>query len=115
MRVAELSGYVAAGLVFMTFYMKTMIPLLIVGICSNCAFIIYGSLDSLYPVLILHLILLPLNSLRLREMLKLRKQVREATGGDPKMDWIKPFTSKRHMEPGDKVFHKERPAEICLS
>jgi CRP/FNR family transcriptional regulator, cyclic AMP receptor protein len=109
MRVAEVSGYVAAVLVFMTFYMKTMIPLRIVGICSNCAFIMYGYLDGLYPVLILHLILLPLNSLRLREMLKLIKQVREATGGDPSMDWIKPFTSTRHVQPGEKVFHKGEP------
>src|SRR6185369_6837524 len=94
---------------FMTFYMKTMIPLRIVGICSNCAFIMYGYLDGLYPVLILHLILLPLNSLRLREMLKLVKQVREATGGDPNMDWLKPFTSTRHVQPGEKVFHKGEP------
>jgi hypothetical protein len=35
MSVAEVSGYVAAVLVFMTFYMKTMIPLRIVGICSR--------------------------------------------------------------------------------
>ena len=103
MQVAEVSGYVAAVLVFMTFYMKTMIPLRIVGICSNCAFIMYGYLDGLYPVLILHLILLPLNSLRLREMLKLIKQVREATGGDPNMDWIKPFTSTRHVQPGPRI------------
>ena len=115
MSVAEVSGYVAAVLVFMTFYMKTMSPLRIVGICSNCAFIMYGYLDGLYPVLILHLILLPLNSLRLREMLKLIKQVREATGGDPNMDWIKPFTSTRHVQPGEKGFTKESPAEICLS
>ena len=109
MHVAEVSGYVAAVLVFMTFYMKTMIPLRIVGICSNCAFIMYGYLDGLYPVLILHLILLPLNSLRLREMLKLVKQVREATGGDPNMDWLKPFTSTRRVQPGEKVFHKGEP------
>jgi hypothetical protein len=65
MQVAEISGYVAAVLVFMTFYMKTMIPLRIVGICSNCAFIMYGYLDGLHQMLILHLTLLPLNSLRL--------------------------------------------------
>jgi len=111
MSVAEVSGYVAAVLVFMTFYMKTMIPLRIVGICSNCAFIMYGYLDNLYPVLILHLILLPLNSLRLCEMLKLTKRVREATGGDPNMDWIKPFTSTRHVQPGEKVFHRGEPGQ----
>ena len=42
-------------------------------------------------------------------MLKLIKQVREATGGDPNMDWIKPFTSTRHVQPGEKVFHKGEP------
>jgi CRP/FNR family cyclic AMP-dependent transcriptional regulator len=53
MSAAEISGYVAAGLVFMTFYMKTMVPLRVIGICSNCAFITYGCLGALYPVLIL--------------------------------------------------------------
>ncbi len=48
--VAEVAGYVAATLVFLTFYMKTMIPLRIVGICSNCIFIVYGYLGGLYPV-----------------------------------------------------------------
>ena len=83
MSVAEVSGYVAAVLVFMTFYMKTMVPLRIVGICSNCAFIMYGYLDGLYPVLILHLILLPLNSLRLREMLKAYKTSARGNGWRP--------------------------------
>ena len=106
MSAAEISGYVAAGLVFMTFYMKTMVPLRIIGICSNCAFITYGYLGALYPVLILHLILLPLNGLRLREMLQLAKQVREAAHGDPNMDWLKPFTSTRHVKASEVVFHK---------
>jgi CRP/FNR family transcriptional regulator, cyclic AMP receptor protein len=103
---AEVSGYVAAALVFMTFYMKTMVPLRVIGICSNCAFITYGYLGGLYPVLILHLILLPLNSLRLREMLLLTKQVRQAAYGDPNMDWLKPFTSTRHVKAREVVFHK---------
>jgi CRP/FNR family transcriptional regulator, cyclic AMP receptor protein len=106
MSAAEISGYVAAGLVFMTFYMKTMVPLRVIGICSNCAFITYGGLGALYPVLILHLILLPLNSLRLREMLQLTKQVRKAAHGDPNMNWLKPFTSTRHVKAGEVVFHK---------
>jgi CRP/FNR family transcriptional regulator, cyclic AMP receptor protein len=38
----ELSGYLASALVFLTFYMKTMIPLRVVGILSNVAFMTYG-------------------------------------------------------------------------
>lgn len=104
--VAEFAGYVAAVLVFLTFYMKTMIPLRVVGICSNGAFIIYGYLGGLYPVLILHLILLPLNAWRLREMLRLTKQVRAAAQSDLNMDWLKPFTSSRRMAAGDVLFRK---------
>jgi CRP/FNR family transcriptional regulator, cyclic AMP receptor protein len=104
--VEEFAGYFAALLVFMTFYMKTMIPLRIVGICSNCAFIAYGYLGGLYPVLILHLILLPLNGLRLREMLRLTKQVRKAASTDLNMDWLKPFTSTRRTARGDTLFRK---------
>jgi len=104
--VAEAAGYLAALLVFLTVYMKTMVPLRIVGICSNFAFIAYGYLGGLYPVLILHLILLPLNTLRLREMLRLTKQVREAARTDLKMDWLKPFTSTRRIGAGDILFRK---------
>jgi CRP/FNR family transcriptional regulator, cyclic AMP receptor protein len=110
--IAEFAGYLAAVLVFLTFYMKTMIPLRIVGICSNCAFIAYGYLGGLYPVLILHLILLPLNGLRLREMLRLTKQVREAAQTDLQMDWLKPFTSTRRMSAGDILFRKGDAASV---
>jgi CRP/FNR family cyclic AMP-dependent transcriptional regulator len=104
--VAEAVGYLAATLVILTFYMKTMVPLRIVGICSNCAFIAYAFLGGLYPVLILHFVLLPLNSLRLRQMLQLTRQVRLATLGDLNMDWLKPFTSARHVHAGEVLFHK---------
>ena len=65
----EVSGYVASMLVFWTFYMKTMIPLRIVGILGNVAFMTYGAGGHLYPVLILHAMLLPLNCVRLIQML----------------------------------------------
>jgi CRP/FNR family transcriptional regulator, cyclic AMP receptor protein len=107
MSAGELSGYLAAALVFLTFYMKTMVPLRVIGICSNCAFIIYGYVGGLYPVLILHLILLPLNSLRLREMLKLTQQVRDTTHGDLNvMDWLKPFATSRRVQAGEVLFNR---------
>ena len=106
MGVVEAVGYLAAVLVFLTFYMKTMVPLRVTGICSNCAFIVYGYLGGLYPVLILHCILLPLNSVRLREMLRLTRQVREATRADLSMEWLKPFTTTRRAQAGEVLFRK---------
>jgi CRP-like cAMP-binding protein len=106
MNIAELSGYLAAALVFFTFYMKTMIPLRVIGICANGAFISYGLIDSLYPVLILHVILLPLNSARLYQMMRLTRQVRAAAQGDLNMDWLKPFTTTERAVAGEVLFHK---------
>jgi CRP/FNR family transcriptional regulator, cyclic AMP receptor protein len=115
MSSTEMAGYLAALLVFLTFYMKTMIPLRLVGICSNCIFITYGYLGGLHPVLVLHLILLPLNGLRLREMLRLTRDVRGATQADLNMDWLKPFTSVRRFNRGDVLFRKGDAADaMCF-
>lgn len=111
MGTTETTGYLAAFLVFLTFYMKTMVPLRLVGIFSNFIFITYAYLGSLYPVLVLHLILLPLNGLRLREMLRLTREVRGATQGDLSMDWLKPFTSVRRFKRGDVLFRKGDAAD----
>ena len=61
-------GFAAAGLVLTTFYMRSMIALRWVAIASNLAFIAYGYLENLAPVLLLHLLLLPLNSFRLAQL-----------------------------------------------
>ncbi len=64
----EAIGYLASFLVLSTFYMKTMIPLRCCAIASNVVFIAYGFLGEIYPVLVLHLLLLPLNVRRLLEL-----------------------------------------------
>lgn len=61
MTLAEIFGYIASGLILAAFSRRTMIPLRILGISSNIAFITYGALAGLLPVLILHSILLPLH------------------------------------------------------
>ena len=65
-------GFAAAGLVFATFYMRSMIALRWVAIASNFAFIAYGYLENLAPVLLLHLLLLPINVGRLVELRRQR-------------------------------------------
>lgn len=114
MRFAEMIGYVAAALVFATFSMKTMVPLRIVGICSNVFFIAYGYLNPAYPLLVLHCLLLPLNILRLSQMLSLVKETKEAFEGDLDMNWIKPFTRTRDMTPGEILFRKGDPANEII-
>src|SRR5215475_5637457 len=61
-------GFAAAGLVLATFCMRSMITLRWVAIASNVAFIAYGYLGGLTPVLLLHLLLLPVNVCRLLQL-----------------------------------------------
>ena len=102
----ELSGYVASLLVFVAFYMKTMIPLRIVAIMSNVAFITYGFGGHLYPVLILHAVLLPLNCIRLRQMQALVSKVYEAAHTELSTESLIPFMSRKRMKKGDILFQK---------
>jgi CRP/FNR family cyclic AMP-dependent transcriptional regulator len=106
MLTAELVGYLASALVFATFYMKTMIPLRAVAIASNVAFISYGYLGGMAPILILHVALLPLNLWRLHQTQQLVKKVRLATEGDLSFDWLIPHMSNRSFAAGETIFRK---------
>ena len=63
-------GFLASALVLAAFGMKDMINLRIVAICSNIAFIAYALVLNLTPILILHVMLLPLNVWRLAQALQ---------------------------------------------
>jgi CRP/FNR family transcriptional regulator, cyclic AMP receptor protein len=114
MSLADAMGYIAAVLVFTTFWMKTMVPLRVLGILSNVFFIAYGYLALAYPPLFLHILLLPLNVYRLHEMIRLTGQVEKAAGrrgGNLDMAWLKPFASSRKMNSGDVLFDKGDQAD----
>ena len=109
MQPAEIIGYIASILVFVTFYIKMMVPLRIVAICSNCAFIGYAYLDGLYPILFLHILLLPLNLMRLRQIIQMSWRARKAAHGDLNMDWIKPFSVSQQVRVGEILFKQGQP------
>lgn len=111
----EMTGYAASALVFLTFYMKTMIPLRVIGILSNLAFMAYGIGGRIYPVFILHAILLPLNCIRLVQMRALIRKVRDAAQGDLTMEWLMPFMHRRHVAKGETLFRRgDRAFELYL-
>jgi hypothetical protein len=62
-------GYLAASLVLCTFCARSMTWLRALAIASNVSFIAYAWLAHLWPILVLHAIMLPLNAARLRETL----------------------------------------------
>lgn len=72
MAIQDFIGCVAAILVFAAFSAKRMVPLRTLGIASNIAFVVYASMAGLWPIFLLHLILLPMNAARLREAIVCR-------------------------------------------
>lgn len=70
MQILDAIGFIAAGLVFLTFCMKSMTALRMVAVASNLCFLVYGSFESLPPVVVLHAALLPLNLVRLKQAAK---------------------------------------------
>src|SRR6516164_2797779 len=82
-------GFVASALVLAVFVMKDMVSLRIVGICS----ITYAVCLNLPPILILHVILLPLNGWRLAQELQSRK--------DRSMLLTALISPTKHSEPAD--------------
>jgi len=104
----SLMGYIAALLVACTFYMKTTIPLRIFAIASNFCFIIYAVFQHpiLYPVLILHTFLLPLNITRLVQLKKLIKEAKSEVNKDKSFDWLIPYMKKESFKRGSVLFQQ---------
>lgn len=69
MTITDFAGYLASTMVLLTFMTKDMRLLRVLAMFSNVAFITYGVLVWLPPVFCLHLLLLPVNAARLRDLL----------------------------------------------
>ena len=112
-----IAGWVSAVLVFSSFFMKTMIPLRTVAVCSNVSFITYallglryGVFGRVYPILVLHAALLPLNLVRLRQLKGLLRAVREASDDETIRSLVPYMQTERHGA-GDVLFQKGDAAD----
>jgi len=93
-----------------TLMVRTIVPLRVIGIISNVFFIAYGALAGSMATFFLYLLSLPINAIRLRQMLTLVKKARVSAQGDLSMDWLRPFMTPRKYHKGDVLFHKGDPA-----
>lgn len=107
----DLLGHLGALVIIATYSMKTMIPLRVVGIVGSCIFITYGYLSGTWPVLVLHLVVLPLNIVRLRQMLQLIDKVKASARGELSIEWLKPFMSARRCAAGEVLFRASDVAD----
>ena len=71
-------GFSASLAVLASFSMNTIVPLRVLALASNVLFMSYGFFGRLYPVLLLHLILLPINLFKLLQVRHALESVRSA-------------------------------------
>ena len=89
-----------------TLMMRTIVPLRVIGIISIAFFMAYGLVAGAVGTFLLYLLSLPVNVIRLRQMLTLVKKARMSSQGDLSMDWLRPYMTPRKYRSGEVLFRK---------
>jgi hypothetical protein len=108
--IANMCALIGAIFFVATLLTQTMVPLRISNMVGSAFFVAFGALAGDIKTFFLYLLLLPINALRLRQILNLVKKARSATQGDTSMEWLKPFMTERKYRKGDILFKKGDPA-----
>lgn len=104
--IANMCALVGAAFFVATLLTRTMILLRVSNMISNVFFMAFGALASDIRTFLLSLLLLPINAIRLRQMLNLVKKARNAVQGETSMDWLRPFMTQRKYRQGDVLCKK---------
>jgi hypothetical protein len=108
--LANMFALVGAIFLVATLLMHTIVRLRVANMVGCMFFVAYGALSGNVGAFFLYLLLLPINAIRLRQMLNLIKRARIATEGDTSLEWLKPFMTERRYRRGDKLFKKDDAA-----
>jgi hypothetical protein len=112
--LANMFALIGAVFFVVTLLTQTMVPLRVANMLGCASFVGFGALAGDIKTFLLYLLLIPVNAIRLRQMLKLVKKAREATQGDTSREWLKPFMTERKYKKGDVLFKKGDVADDML-
>lgn len=95
-------------------FQKAMISLRVLALASNVLYLIYSPLLTDYqitqlivlPTFLVNVILLPINAKRLLEIIRLTKQIEQATVESPVTEWLLPHMHLRKHKAGEVLFRK---------
>jgi len=105
--VAFAAGIAGAAFTVTSSFVRTMVPLRWLAVCSSFGFLTYGILHGSLLNLVLHAVLLPINMARLREMRRLTRNVRAAAAShDSSGVWLKPYMKAKRRKKGEVLFRK---------
>lgn len=103
---ANMLALVGAAFYVATLMVRTIVPLRVLGIVSTLFFTGYGAMAGAVTTFFLYLLSLPINVIRLRQMLGLIKKAQTSAQGDLSMDWLRPFMTPRKYRAGEVLFRK---------
>ncbi|MDH4079300.1 MAG: Crp/Fnr family transcriptional regulator [Nitrospira sp.] len=114
-------GFLGGAFYLASHYQKDMVSLRVLALASNVLFLIFGLLHAHFDIMemvrmpenILNAILLPVNAKRLSEILRLTKQIEQATVASPISEWLLPHMHLRKHKAGEVLFRRgDRAHEI---
>jgi len=111
----DLIGYFGAAVTLWGMNSKTIIRLRLGVVGGNVGFLAFGLLANSYPTLVLHALLLPINAYRTWQMIRLVREIREATKGDNNLNALIPHMSETRVTAGDVLFRKgDKPDRMIV-
>ena len=103
--LALASAGVASLLVIVSAFVKTMIPLRWLAVASNLGFIVYGLTHPAPLMVALHAVLLPVNGVRVWQMIQLTRRVAESAVDAQQLQvWLRPYMRSRRYKAGTTLF-----------
>jgi CRP-like cAMP-binding protein len=104
--IANICALIGATFFVATLLTRTMVPLRVSNMISNVFFMAFGALAGDIRTFLVSFLLLPINAIRLRQMLNLVKKARHAVRGERSMEWLKPFMTQRKYRQGEVLCRK---------
>ena len=110
--LALASAALAALLVIVSAFVKTMIPLRWLAVASNVGFIVYGITQPTPLMVALHAVLLPVNLWRVWQMIQLTRRVAASSADAQQLEiWLRPYMRSRRYKAGQTLFSSGDPAD----
>ncbi len=107
----DVIGYLGGVVTLWGMQRKTMISLRLAVIAGNVGFLAFGLLAGSYPTLVLHALLVPLNTLRLVQMMRLIRDIKEAAPGSEALAPLYTFMDRARAPAGRVLFRKGEAPE----
>ena len=103
--LALASAALAALLVIVSAFVKTMIPLRWLAVASNVGFIVYGLAHPSPLMVVLHAVLLPVNLWRVWQMTQLTRRVAASATDTRQLEiWLRPYMRAKRYKAGRSIF-----------